>query len=96
MNTDTGRIYEPDEYARRRLATEHRERLDDHQAEFEAAQAAGKIVPVSAHSAEDAKWRSIEEGDEIDAISSFRGYGAVRRAETRDRPSPAATQEPTS
>lgn len=47
MNTDTGRIYDPDEYQARNRAARRREKIDAHQAEFEAAQAAGKIVPIS-------------------------------------------------
>jgi hypothetical protein len=47
MNTDTARIYEPDEFNARNRAARRRENLDAHQAEFEAAMEAGKIVPVS-------------------------------------------------
>lgn len=49
MNTDTARIYEPDEFAQRKAAMDTREQLDAHQAEFEQAMRAGKIVPVSDH-----------------------------------------------
>ena len=53
MNTETGRLYPADEYAERSARAERRERerarakVDEHQAEFEAALAEGKIVPVS-------------------------------------------------
>lgn len=43
MNTDTGRVYLPEEYEKRTK----REVLDEHQAEFEEAQRLGKIVEVS-------------------------------------------------
>jgi hypothetical protein len=46
MDTQSGRIYEPDEYAQRLLSMELRQELDDHQAEFEQAVQAGQIVPV--------------------------------------------------
>jgi hypothetical protein len=47
MDTQSGRIYGPDEYDQRREAMELRRDLDEHQAEFEAAVRAGQIVPVS-------------------------------------------------
>lgn len=47
MNTDTGRIYPPEELRERFVAMEKQEALDDHQAEFERAYHANKIVPVS-------------------------------------------------
>ncbi len=48
MDTESGRIYPPQEYADRK----ERRIADRHQAEFEAQEAAGKIVPVSDHVAE--------------------------------------------
>jgi hypothetical protein len=47
VNTETGRIYPPDEHAARLGAMAARERLDEHQGEFERAARAGQIVPVS-------------------------------------------------
>lgn len=47
MNTDTGRIYQPDEMAERLSARAMRRGLDTHQAEFEQELDAGRIVPVS-------------------------------------------------
>lgn len=47
MDTQSGRVYEPDEYEQRMTARELRAELDEHQAEFEQAVEAGRIVPVS-------------------------------------------------
>lgn len=51
MNTETGRIYTPDEMRERLSAREmrrdHERRIEKSQAEFEQAYDAGKIVPVS-------------------------------------------------
>jgi hypothetical protein len=48
VNTETGRIYAPDEYDERLTALFHSTKLDDHQADFERAHAEGKLVEVSA------------------------------------------------
>jgi hypothetical protein len=48
VNTETGRIYPPDEYDERLSAQFHSIALDDHQADFERARAEGKIAEVSA------------------------------------------------
>lgn len=47
MDTDSGRIYPPDEFEQRRTAAELRQELDEHQAHFVSQLQAGRIVPVS-------------------------------------------------
>lgn len=47
MDTQSGRIYSPEEYAERLSAREARRRYDDHQAEFEKRLAECGIVEVS-------------------------------------------------
>ena len=47
MDTESGRIYDPQEMQQRLAAKDRREAIDDHQAEFEARLAEAKIVEVS-------------------------------------------------
>lgn len=57
MDTQTGRIYEPQEYSDRKL----RRIADAHQAEFERQEAAGRIVEVSPEVA-----RLVQAGQRVD------------------------------
>lgn len=52
MDTESGRIYPPEEMAKRIKAQGLREAFDDHQAEFERRLAEGRIVEVSEKVAE--------------------------------------------
>lgn len=95
MNTDTGRIYEPEEMERRQRFRENPELLDqlasaaeklrelEEQREFEKASAEGKIVPVSDHVAK--LMQKAQAAEKAEAVRIERRK-AARAARRKDRP----------
>jgi hypothetical protein len=91
MNTDTGRIYEADELARREQYRNNPELLAQlegaaqklreqaEQREYEAAHAEGKIVPVSAHVARLMQKAQAAEKAEAVRIERRKAAKAARR-----------------
>lgn len=79
MNTDTGRIYAPDEFERLSSASRkagNREQLKREEREFADAMDAGKIVPVS-----DTVARHVQTGQRVDERRRRRKAAkAARRA----------------